>query len=283
MRDLSTGLFLGRIPYMRLGSGPRRIVALYGGNAFLQRLDQPGATRHAARVAKLLPPGCTIYVLGYDPEPPEGHSLGAVVTDVAAILERETGPAAVLGISYGGLVALRLAARHPALVERLILLVSAHGFSAEGRRRIARQIAFARAGDLYGMAREFAPLFRRPWYNLLLRLKLRRERHRLAGRMNAPEAVARHLGTILDEAEAGAPAWLARVQAPTLIVGGTRDPFFDVAVMEETARLLPEASLLLIPGETHMLPLEAPGRVAGAIAGFLAKDLRPWGGLRPAP
>jgi pimeloyl-ACP methyl ester carboxylesterase len=269
MPAFTTGLFLDRIPYMRMGSGPRRVVIFYGGNAFLQRLDRPGATRHAARVARLLPRGCTVHILGYDPSPPEGHSLDAVVADFAAILRHETGPATVLGISYGGLVATRLAARHPDLVERLILLVSAHRFSDEGRRRIARQIALVQADDLQGLVKTIAPLFRRPWYNLLVRLKLWRERHRLAARMNEPEAIVRSLGTIAGDDPDHPPTWLAQVRAPTLIVGGARDQFFDVAAMEEAVRLIPDSSLRLLAGETHMLPLEAPGRVAGAIAEFL--------------
>jgi hypothetical protein len=43
------------------------------------------------------------------------------------------------------------------------------------------------------------------------------------------------------------------------------------------------AILLLVPGETRMLPLEAPGKVAGVIAAFLAKDLSGTDGLPPSP
>ncbi|HYD98557.1 MAG TPA: alpha/beta fold hydrolase, partial [Alphaproteobacteria bacterium] len=250
MTAFETGRLLGRIPFLRIGAGPP-VVVLYGGQALFQPLDRAGR-RHARRVAGLMPAGRTLLVLGYPAEPPADYSLDTLAADVAAIMRAETGPAPVVGISFGGFIALRLAAARPDLVQRLALLVSAHRFSAEGRRRIERQIAFLERDDAYGLMADFAGVFRRPWLALLLRLRLWTGRRRLAARLNAPAAIIRGLQLPLDAQEEEAPARLGRIAAPTLILGGTADPFFTVEDMRATAALIPGARLELFAGEGHM-------------------------------
>jgi len=208
-------------------------------------------------------------VLGYEPAPSADYSIGTIVRDVAQILREEIGPATVVGISFGGFVAARLAADQPELVKELILMVSAHRFSPEGRRSVDRQIAFAWAGDFEGFLDEFGLVFRRPWLNWLIRLRLRQERKQLHETMNDPAVIVRGLNAVAGEDFGGDPSWLARIAAPTLIVGATRDPFFDVASLEETARLIPSARLQLFNNETHMLPVERARDVAKMVMRFL--------------
>lgn len=269
MKTLETGLFLNRIPFAKIGSGPNPIIVLNGGQAFVRRPTPARTRRDAGRIARLLPPQRTIYVLGYDSAPAAGYSIDTIVQDVAGILRDETGPATVMGISFGGFVAARLAADHPSLVKDLILLVSAHRFSPEGRRSIDRQIACAWAGDFEGFLDEFRVVFRRPWLNWLLRLRLRQERKRLHETMNDPAAIVRGLNAVAGEDFGGDSSWLKRIQARTLIVGGTKDPFFDAEAMEETALLIPSGQLKLFKNETHMLPVERARDVRRVVAGFL--------------
>jgi pimeloyl-ACP methyl ester carboxylesterase len=74
-------------------------------------------------------------------------------------------------------------------------------------------------GDFQTLIRENAVLFRRPWYNWLIQLKLWKDRRKLG-------------------------------------IGGTADQLFDRSAFEETASLIPGARLRLFEGETHMLPIE---------------------------
>jgi pimeloyl-ACP methyl ester carboxylesterase len=172
-----------------------------------------------------------------------------------------------MGISYGGLVALRAAVERPELVARLVLLSSAHDFSGEGRRRVRRQIELATRGDLVALTEEFAAVFRRRWLNALLRLRLRLSRGRIARSLNEPELIVRGLRAVLDDPLD--PAALARIAAPCLVVGGARDQFFGDGMQERTATILPAATLELIADETHMVAVERAGRVAGALRRFL--------------
>jgi pimeloyl-ACP methyl ester carboxylesterase len=270
MKDFRTGLFLNKIPYVQSGSGPHPVVVLNGGQAFVRRPTPARAQRDAKRIARLLPKGRSIHVLGYEPSPPADYSIATIVDDVARILREEIGPATVMGISFGGFVAARLAADHPDLVKEMILMVSAHRFSPEGRRSVDRQIACAWSGDFEGFLDEFGLVFRRPWLNWLLRWRFSQERTRLHETMNDPAAIVRGLNAVAGEDFGGDPSWLAHVAAPTLIVGATRDPFFDVAALEETARHIPSARLQLFEHETHMLPVERARDVARVVTRFLA-------------
>ncbi len=269
MTTFETGTFLSRIPFVKTGSGSDPIVVLNGGQAFVRRPTPARAHRDAKRIARLLPSRRPIYVLGYDPAPPAGYSIDMIVSDVSRILRDEIGPASVMGISFGGFVATRLAADHPDLVKDLILMVSAHRFSDQGRRSVDRQIEYAWQGDFEGFLDEFGLVFRRPWLNWLLRLRLKQERKRLHETMNDSAIIVRGLNAVAGEDFGEDPSWLRTIRARTLIVGATRDPFFDAEAMEETARLIAGARLKLFKGETHMLPVERARDVAKVVRAFL--------------
>jgi pimeloyl-ACP methyl ester carboxylesterase len=65
---------------------------------------------------------------------------------------------------------------------------------------------------------------------------------------------------------------LARIAAPTLILGADR----DMMVLEDLlvqVRGIPNAQLAIVPGATHQLTAEKPELVNDLILGFLAADL----------
>jgi pimeloyl-ACP methyl ester carboxylesterase len=270
MKNFQSGLFLDKIPYVKAGSESHPIVVLNGGQAFVRRPTLGREQRDARRITRLLPRDRYVYILGYEHSPPADYSIDTIVADIAQILREEIGPATVMGISFGGFVAAKLAAEHPDLVKTMILTVSAHRFSPEGRRSIDRQIECAWRRDFEGFLDEFGLVFRRPWLNWLLRLRFRHERPRLHETMNDPAIIVRGLHAVAGKDFGRDPTWLTRIQAPTLIIGGTKDPFFDVEAMAEAARLIPCSQLRLFERETHMLPVERPRAVAKVVKAFLA-------------
>lgn len=266
MTSIQTGSF-GRVPYVRIGSGPEPIVVINGGNAFVRRFDPSSAARNARQIVRLFPAGSSICILGYDTSASPPCDVSAIAEDIAEIIRTNFGTASVAGISFGGFVATRLAAEHPELVRRLILLSTAHRFSDEGRRRVRQQIADAACGDFVSMAQPFLTLFRRPWLNLLLRFAIRTGRRSLAQKMNAPQFIVCMLESALAAGE-GAHPHLGQIRAKTLLVAGTRDQFFDFPALQETVAAIPSAELVLFDGETHMLALERPHDVARAVGTF---------------
>jgi pimeloyl-ACP methyl ester carboxylesterase len=265
---LTTGKFLTRIPFARVGSAPDPILVLAGGQAFVQRQTPARLERDAGRIARLLPQGRSFILLGYDLSPDGGAGLDAIVADVAAVVREVGAPREVVGISFGGVIALRLAARYPELVSTLVLLASGHDFSTEGKRRLQRQVECASSGDLAGLVDGFVVVFRRPWFNWLVRARLRTRRGRLGETLNDPAVILRGLTAVLDAGLADTTE-LARVSARTLVIGGSRDQFFGDGVFERTAAAVPNASLVLFPGETHMVPIERARAVAAKLRAFL--------------
>ena len=68
---------------------------------------------------------------------------------------------------------------------------------------------------------------------------------------------------------------LPKIQAPTLIVRGTRDPLVPRAWAERMLRLLPHGTLHEIPGAPHTINYAAPDEFVRVIAAFLELAKRP--------
>jgi pimeloyl-ACP methyl ester carboxylesterase len=255
------------LPRIVVGTGPPTVLVISGGNAFVSRFDEVRARREAGRLRRLFPEGTRLCVLGYDPET-RGQDVPALARAVATLLEGEYAGAVVAGVSFGGLVAVRLAAERPELVSRLVLLATAHSFSEAGRDRLRAQIAHLQAGDVDAMVRPFLTLCRRPWLNLLLRASFLFRRKAFHAGLNEPSMAIGLLQAALDESGALASR-LDAIPAHTLLVAGDQDQFFDVEAMREMALVMPSARLTLLAKETHMVPLERPRAVAAAIAAFL--------------
>jgi len=265
MTNVETGLLRDGMPYIRGGSGQREAVVFFGVNALFKRLDKtsdPG--RYARQVSRLLP-GHKFTILGY-----AGSSFEEIVRDMAAAIR--TPPDVVVGISFGGFVAMRFAAQHPELVRRLVLLVSAHRFSPGGWRMVERQFEALERGDFRTLVRENALLFRRPWYNWLVRLKLWKNGNRLATDFRDPAAILQGYRQLFGPDFKNNAEYGRRIVSPTLVIGGTADQLFDRRASEETAGLIPGAQIHLFERETHMLPIEKSDEVAGAVADFLDRS-----------
>lgn len=268
MTTITTGSFLGRIPYARRGDGSAPLLILSGGQGFVRRSDPLRLARDARRVARMLPEQASFVLLGYDPHPPANVSIDAITDDVKAIIQEHwSGQARIVGISYGGLVASRVAARFPEQVAQLVLVASAHRISAEGRRRVCRLIEFAERGDFPSFVDDFAAICRRPWLNWAIRSRAWFTRHKLDRTMASPETIVRYMRAMLD----APPAEFSGITARTLVIGGSEDQFFGGGVMQETAAGISGARTELLRGETHMAPVERAGAVAAVIGRFLAQ------------
>ncbi len=125
-------------------------------------------------------------------------------------------------------------------------------------------------GDFYEFVKDNALLFRRPRYNRLVRLKLWKDRDRLASEFKDPQLILRCYRSLFSEDFARNLDFAKRITTPALVMGGTADQYFDPRVFEETAATIPGASLKLFEGETHMLPIERSGGVAAALGAFMA-------------
>jgi pimeloyl-ACP methyl ester carboxylesterase len=91
------------------------------------------------------------------------------------------------------------------------------------------------------------------------------------------EFAARHRGTprwFLDAREDLTPR-LREIAAPVLLLWGDDDPISPVAVGKRLAELLPDATLVVIPGGTHDLASERASDVLPHVERHLAKTAEP--------
>ena len=90
-----------------------------------------------------------------------------------------------------------------------------------------------------------------------------------AGEMNSPDEITAYLRAALATDESDAPAWLQRITARTLVIGGAQDHVFGSA-MAETFDAIGNARLHLLPAKTNMAPVERASKFRREIAAFFA-------------
>ena len=150
--------------------------------------------------------------------------------------ERGIGRAHVLGFSDGGNIALVFALAHPERVGKLVL----NGANLDGRGvRASVQlpiVAGYRAASLFGRRSEQA----------------RRKAEMLGLMVNDPNI---------------APAELAELGVPTLVVAGTRDMIKE-AHTRLIATSIPNAQLAFVEGD-HFVAHKSPGAFNAVVEGFL--------------
>jgi 3-oxoadipate enol-lactonase len=160
-------------------------------------------------------------------------------------------PAALVGASYGGLVCLDFAARHPELVTELVLLdapLPDHDWSDEVIRYAEEEERLLEAGDL-DAATELNLSFWAP---------------SLADRLRP--MTRRSLELKIEEIE---EVDLGAVRARTLVAVGEHDKADFHAIADRLVRELPDAGHAVIAGAGHLPALERPEATAELVRRFL--------------
>jgi pimeloyl-ACP methyl ester carboxylesterase len=256
-----------RVRYLVAGEG-ETLVLVHG---------LGGSAANWLALAPLLLPGRRVLVPelpghgGSDPLP-AAASLNAYADRIAGLLDE---PAAIVGHSLGGAVALRLAIRRPELVRALVL-AGAAGISS-GKRRARYGLTVT---GLLKPGRKIAPHRRRVARSALLKTLV-------FGRWGASDPPA--LPENVAEAFLSGPARhtdpvsaakalvrddprrdLDRVQCSTLLLWGARDNQLPIGDAFEYARRL-RAPLRAIADCGHLLIGERPDACADAIEAFLSR------------
>lgn len=177
----------------------------------------------------------------------------------------------LLGWSLGAMAALRLAARHAAHIERLVLVAGTPKFVA-GRDwthamepAVLEQFAQRLQQDYRGTVQEFLALQVRGDERAHEALRTLRRRVLAAGEPD-PRALRVGLDVLRD---ADLRASLSDVHMPTLVIAGERDALVPAAASEFLAASLPQARFDLIRRAAHAPFLSHAGEFCAAVRGFL--------------
>lgn len=168
----------------------------------------------------------------------------------------------VCGVSLGGWIAVRLAAQHPELASRLLLVVPG-GYRNQDWRRIEAMVKVSKPSEIDTMWR--ALFVRPPWF-----LRLAWLGHVGLYWLYSTPTVREVLAALREE-DAFDDADLARLEMPVALVWGERDQLFRKEVGEQMLRALPRATLTVIPEAGHAAQWERPREFLAAVRAFRSK------------
>jgi 3-oxoadipate enol-lactonase len=198
-----------------------------------------------------------------------GQDMETLTTDAASlILALNASPCHFAGLSMGGFIGLRLAARRPALVRTLTLMnTGADREPWPARMRygvLAQLVRVVGPGPFTGVAVKalFGKTTRqKPERRAMLEEWTAKLRKR-------PRSVAEALQGVMERNEVTNEEMRA-IQCPTLIIAGEDDTARPPKDSERLAAFIPGAKLVRIPGSGHSSALEAPDAVVAAMRGIL--------------
>lgn len=254
--ELGSGAFLH---YQESGDGtPILLVHGTGGRAWFDSVERLATTHRVIEYDRR----------GFGMSSPSAGSgyLGAQIADAATLIEKlGLSRLAVVGHSWGGLVALGLAVRRPDLVSRLVLMEPplhakknptpaflATFLKVQFLRRFSGSEAAAAAFLRFATARKDGP----------------RTYDRLPETARA-ELLRNASGTLI-ELEAGTGEELtdeeiSRIGQPALILkGACSQPVFRKAT-DRLASLMPQAQMRVLPAAGHMMQFDQPAEFEAAV------------------
>jgi pimeloyl-ACP methyl ester carboxylesterase len=184
-----------------------------------------------------------------------------------SILEGAPPRFALAGFSFGGYVALAIAARAGDRIERLALIATgsnADSPEAKASRMRLTQLAESGAYDAID--------------DKLTRFLLHPERHEDKALHAKRNRMSKDYGaaTFISHQRAAMArpvrdAVLASIRVPTLIAVGREDKVTPLVQHEEMARRVPAADLAVFERCGHLVPLEAPVELAGALTKWMTQ------------
>ncbi|HWE68986.1 MAG TPA: alpha/beta hydrolase [Acidimicrobiales bacterium] len=245
----------GRIFGATWGSGAATVVALHGWQRTHADFDgvfgDPGFTDTGSAI------GLDLFGFGSTPPPPEPWGADAYARHLLPVFdgadqlaERVT----VVGHSFGGRVAVRLAALAPDRVDRLVL-TGAPVLSGQGRRATpAWSFRVGRFLHRRGMIGE-------------ARMEALRQQHGSPDYRAAQGVMRGVFVTELRERASRGADDLAAVACPVELVWGAEDAEVPPEVAERAGALLRSSTLITLPGIGHLVPTEAPAALRQAVLG----------------
>jgi 3-oxoadipate enol-lactonase len=200
---------------------------------------------------------------GDSPVPAGSYSIDDLADDVVALLDRlDVAHAHIVGLSLGGMTAMRLAARHPERVDRMVLLCTAAYLPpAEGWLQRAETV---RAGGTAAVAEAVVSRwFTQAYLSAHPDIRVAHER------MVAATPPQGYAGCCEAIAKMDLRRQLSGIGAPTLTIAGADDPATPPDLLAAIAAGIPDSRLTVVQQAAHLANAERPDAVTPAVIAHL--------------
>ena len=230
----------GRLFGTAHGSGTPWVVALHGWRRDHHDFD---ATLAGIDALALDLPG-----FGATPEPPEPWGAADYAAAVEPVLDELPERVVVLGHSFGGRVAVHLAAQRPDRVSALVL-TGVPLIRRQGAGTPALSFRIARALNKWGVVND-------------ARMEALREKHGSADYRAAKGVMRAVFVRVVNESYEDQ---LRALRCPVELVWGDDDQEAPITQAEQAAAIVPGASLTRLPGAGHLTPTTSPDALRDAL------------------
>ena len=187
---------------------------------------------------------------------PDQNDVADYARDLAALLDGAgVGRATIVGLSIGGLIAQKFYRHHPDRVSALVLCDTAAKIGTD--EVWDQRIAQVERGGIESLADSVLER----WFTADFRSRRSAE---LAGMRAVPTRTPRqgYLAACGALKRTDLRPYAARIEAPTLCLVGDQDGSTPVALVKETASLIPSSRFEIIEGTGHLPNVERPEVVA---------------------
>lgn len=267
--NVETGFFEDGLPYARMGDKPNIIVNI---EALSFKHEPPSGfiLKQFKKLARFFTKDYTMYLIGRRSNLPEDYLFDKMADDYAKMIRREfKGPVDVMGVSTGGQLAHYLAADHPDIIRKLVIISAAYRISERGVEIERKAAEYFKQGK-YGksLAALLDLVFSSRIMRSIAKFFIRLIGKKMMGEIEYPNDF---LNEIQADREMNFEERLEEIKAPTLVMSGELDLCYSADDVRTTAEGIPNAELILYKGYGHNLIMSNRKQVQKDILEFLKK------------
>ena len=231
--------------YVRFGQGRRNLVVIPGLSDGLATVK--GKALFLSAPYRKFSKDFTVYMFSRKNKMPEGYSIADMADDqVMAMNKLGIGRASILGVSQGGMIAQMIAVRHPDVVDRLVLAVTAPYANDTAREAVTGWIGMAQRGDHKALMIDTAEKMYSYAY-----LRRNRKFFPLLVRFTKPKTYERFMRNAEAILGFDARNRLGEIKCPTLIIAGDDDNTVGNDAPQEFGSAIEDCSVYIYHGLGH--------------------------------
>jgi pimeloyl-ACP methyl ester carboxylesterase len=252
------------LAYRRAGSGPPLVLLHGGGSDTREWWPQLADLSRDFTVVAPDAPGC-----GGSWDPPEDVGVEGYADAVGDLLRAlDLGPVHLLGLSFGGALAIEVGRRHPAVVRSLVLASAYAGWAGSLPPEVVEERRRKALAEADRPPSEWAASYLPGFFASAVDDSTEQAVLRIMGEAR-PSGIRPMVNAF---AAADLRDALPGVSVPTLLLYGELDQRAPLAVAEDLHGRIAGSELVVLPGIGHVTNLEDPAAFDAAVRAFLARS-----------